>query len=133
MKRKARFQRTLASHGSFRRERSRERAGRSTGPLIIGRPLSVIAQRISISVGIFSGSIGLRVYWRGRRRKAKEWLFPGNSWHTSSRLVTTKVLWSARQIAAERAVLDNKCIHPTLCTTIPRAGLLPGDIVFALF
>src|SRR5665811_1999022 len=26
----------------------------------------------------------LRVYWRGLRRKPKEWLFPGNRWHTSS-------------------------------------------------
>jgi integrase/recombinase XerD len=27
----------------------------------------------------------LRIYWRRLRRKPKEWLFPGNSWHTSSR------------------------------------------------
>src|ERR1035437_2754420 len=26
----------------------------------------------------------LRTYWRGLRRKPKEWLFPGNRWHTSS-------------------------------------------------
>ena len=54
----------------------------------------------------------LRTYWRGLRRKPKEWLFPGNSWHTSNRPVTTKVLWSACQIAAERAGLDNRHIHP---------------------
>ena len=36
----------------------------------------------------------LRAYWRGLRRKPKEWLFPGNRWHTSSHPVTTKVLWS---------------------------------------
>jgi len=54
----------------------------------------------------------LRIYWRGLRRKPKEWLFPGNRWHTSSRPVTTKVLWSACQIAAERASLDNRRIHP---------------------
>ena len=36
----------------------------------------------------------LRIYWRGLRRKPKEWLFPGNRWHTSSQPVTTKVLWS---------------------------------------
>ena len=54
----------------------------------------------------------LRAYWRGLRRKPKEWLFPGNRWHTSSHPVTTKVLWSACQIAAERAGLDNRRIHP---------------------
>src|ERR1019366_6425792 len=31
----------------------------------------------------------LRTYWRGLRRKPKEWLFPGNRWHTSSHPVTT--------------------------------------------
>ena len=54
----------------------------------------------------------LRAYWCGLRRKPKEWLFPGNRWHTSSHPVTTKVLWSACQIAAERAGLDNRRIHP---------------------
>jgi len=54
----------------------------------------------------------LRLYWRGLRRKPKEWLFPGNRWHTASYPVTTKVLWSACQIAAERAGLDNRRIHP---------------------
>src|SRR5271169_5453336 len=54
----------------------------------------------------------LRVYWRSLRRKPKEWLFPGNRWHTSSHPVTTKVLWSACQIAAERAELENRNIHP---------------------
>lgn len=54
----------------------------------------------------------LRAYWRGLRRKPKERLFPGNRWHTSSQPVTTKVLWSASQIAAERAGLDNRRIHP---------------------
>ena len=54
----------------------------------------------------------LRAYWRGLKRKPKEWLFPGNRWHTSSHPVTTKVLWSACQIAAERAGLDNRHIHP---------------------
>ena len=48
----------------------------------------------------------LRAYWRGLQRKPKEWLFHGNRWHTSSQPVTTKVLWSACQIAAERAALS---------------------------
>ena len=54
----------------------------------------------------------LRTYWRGLRRKPKEWLFPGNRWHTASYPVTTKVLWTTCQIAAERAGLDNRHIHP---------------------
>ena len=54
----------------------------------------------------------LRIYWRGLRRKPKEWLFPGNRWHTASYPVTTKVLWSACQIAAERAGLEHRNIHP---------------------
>src|SRR5258708_3063581 len=54
----------------------------------------------------------LRIYWRGLRRKPKEWLFPGNRWHTANYPVTTKVLWTACRIAAERAGLDNRHIHP---------------------
>jgi integrase/recombinase XerD len=54
----------------------------------------------------------LRAYWRGLRRKPKEWLFPGNRWHTASYPVTTKVLWTACQIAAERAGLEHRHIHP---------------------
>jgi integrase/recombinase XerD len=54
----------------------------------------------------------LRVYWRGLRRKPTDWLFPGNRWHTASHPVTTKVLWTACQRAAERAGLEHKHIHP---------------------
>lgn len=54
----------------------------------------------------------LRVYWRGLRRKPTDWLFPGNRWHTASPPVTTKVLWTACQKAAERAGLEPKRIHP---------------------
>src|ERR1700733_9908871 len=54
----------------------------------------------------------LRVYWRGLRRKPTDWLFPGNRWHTGSHPVTTKVLWTACQKAAERAGLEDKRIHP---------------------
>jgi hypothetical protein len=54
----------------------------------------------------------LRVYWRGLRRKPTDWLFPGNRWHTASHPVSTKVLWSACQLAAERAGLEHKHIHP---------------------
>jgi site-specific recombinase XerD len=39
-------------------------------------------------------------------------LFPGNRWHTSSRPVTTKVLWTACQQAAIQAELQDKNIHP---------------------
>ena len=54
----------------------------------------------------------LRTYWRGPRRKPTEWLFPGNRWHATSYPVTTKVLWTACQNAAERAGLAHKHIHP---------------------
>jgi len=54
----------------------------------------------------------LRSYWRGLRHKPTEWLFPGNRWHTSSRPITTKVLWLACRQAALRAGLEQKQIHP---------------------
>jgi integrase/recombinase XerD len=54
----------------------------------------------------------LRNYWRSLRRKPKNWLFPGNRWHTGSRPITTKVLWDACQHAAQRAGLARKNIHP---------------------
>lgn len=54
----------------------------------------------------------LRTYWRGLRHKPREWLFPGNRWHTSCLPVTTKVLWTACQQAALRAGLEHKHIHP---------------------
>lgn len=54
----------------------------------------------------------LRVYWRCLRRKPTDWLFPGNRWHTASYPVTTKVLWTACQMAAQRAGLAHKHIHP---------------------
>jgi integrase/recombinase XerD len=41
----------------------------------------------------------------------KVWLFPGNAWHTWNRPVTTKVLWTACQTAAERAGLAHKKVH----------------------
>jgi integrase len=48
----------------------------------------------------------LRIYWRGLRRKPKEWLFPGNRWHTASYPVTTKVLWTVALIAMWRSVWE---------------------------
>ena len=54
----------------------------------------------------------LRVYWRGLRRKPKEWLFPGNRWHTSSQPVTTKVLWRpARSLLNEPASITGAFIR----------------------
>src|ERR1700682_5601311 len=54
----------------------------------------------------------LRIYWRGLQHKPTDSLFPGNRWHTASYPVTTKVLWTACQIAAERAGLEHRSIHP---------------------
>jgi integrase/recombinase XerD len=53
----------------------------------------------------------LREYWHGLRRKPKIWLFPGNRWHTAEHPVTTKVVWYACQIAAQRAGIT-KHVHP---------------------
>jgi site-specific recombinase XerD len=55
---------------------------------------------------------GLRIYWRGLRRKPTDWLFPGNRWHTGTRPITTQVVWDACQNAAERAGLAHNHIHP---------------------
>jgi site-specific recombinase XerD len=54
----------------------------------------------------------LRRYWRELKRKPANWLFPGNAWHTGARPVTTKVLWTACESAAQRAGLSHKHIHP---------------------
>jgi len=54
----------------------------------------------------------LRLYWRSLRRKPTKWLFPGNRWHTGSRPITTKVIWTACQQATKRADLAHKNIHP---------------------
>ncbi len=53
----------------------------------------------------------LREYWRGLRRKPKDWLFPGGRWHTANHPITTKVVWDACQKAAQRAGIHKK-IHP---------------------
>ena len=72
----------------------------------------------------------LRAYWRGMRRRPKEWLFPGNRWHTATRPITTKVVWSACQQAAERAGIT-KPVHPhtlrhasAYCTTFQSRFIL---------
>ncbi len=51
----------------------------------------------------------LREHWR--RVKPKEWLFPGNRWHTSSNHISSKVVWHACHNAAKRAGLEKK-VHP---------------------
>jgi site-specific recombinase XerD len=56
----------------------------------------------------------LRQYWRGLRRKPNEWLFPGNRWHTGNQPITTKVLWTACEHAAQRAGLTHRRIYPHL-------------------
>jgi site-specific recombinase XerD len=56
----------------------------------------------------------LRTYWRGLRRKPAEWLFPGNRWHTGSQPISTKVLWTACEHAAQRAGLSHRRIYPHL-------------------
>jgi integrase/recombinase XerD len=53
----------------------------------------------------------LRHYWRGLRRKPKEWLFPGNRWHTGKTPISAKVIWQACRQAAQRAGLGDE-VHP---------------------
>jgi integrase/recombinase XerD len=53
----------------------------------------------------------LREYWRGLRKKPKQWLFPGNRWHTADHPIDTKVVWHACHAAAQRAGIT-KPIHP---------------------
>jgi site-specific recombinase XerD len=68
----------------------------------------------------------LREHWRSLRKKPKEWLFPGNRWHTSNHPITTKIVWLACREAATRAGLGND-IHPhtlrhyAASRTMPRA------------
>jgi site-specific recombinase XerD len=49
----------------------------------------------------------LRQYWRGLRRKPKEWLFPGNRWHTGKKPISAKVIWQACSQATKRAGLGD--------------------------
>src|SRR5258707_13768489 len=53
----------------------------------------------------------LRNYWRGLKRKPKDWLFPGGRWHTPHHPITPKVGWNACQKAAHHAGLQNP-VHP---------------------
>jgi len=53
----------------------------------------------------------LRQYWRGLKRKPKQWLFPGGRWHTGDTPMSDKVFWYACEQAARRAGI-NKHIHP---------------------
>ena len=53
----------------------------------------------------------LRNYWRGLKRKPKDWLFPGGRWHTGQNPITPRVVWNACQRAAQRAGLQNR-VHP---------------------
>jgi integrase/recombinase XerD len=57
------------------------------------------------------GLEALREYWRSLRKKPKEWLFPGNRWHTGDYPIDTKVVWQACRQAAEQAGIT-KPVHP---------------------
>jgi site-specific recombinase XerD len=72
----------------------------------------------------------LRVYWRGLKRKPTDWLFPGNAWHTGSRPVTTKVLWTACYSASQRAGLERKHIHPHTLRHYAGFRTIPGESMF---
>jgi site-specific recombinase XerD len=53
----------------------------------------------------------LRQYWRGLKRKPKQWLFPSRQSHRADLPMSDKVFWHACQQAARRAGID-KPIHP---------------------
>jgi site-specific recombinase XerD len=53
----------------------------------------------------------LREYWRGLKRKPKEWLFPGGRWHSANHPITPRAVWNACEKAAQRAGLQNR-VHP---------------------
>jgi len=53
----------------------------------------------------------LREYWRGLKRKPKQWLFPSRQSHRADLPMSDKVFWHACQQAARRAGID-KPIHP---------------------
>ena len=54
----------------------------------------------------------LREYWRGLKRKPSQWLFPGGRSHTADRPITPKAVYYACCLAARRAGLQGKNIHP---------------------
>ena len=53
----------------------------------------------------------LRQYWRGLRRRPRQWLFPGGRWHTANHPLSSNVVWNAGHQAAQRAGID-KPLHP---------------------
>jgi integrase/recombinase XerD len=53
----------------------------------------------------------LREYWRGLRRKPRNWLFPGGRSHTGDRHISPETIWNACGSAAQRAGIRKK-IHP---------------------
>ena len=70
----------------------------------------------------------LREYWRGLRRKPKEWLFPGGRWHTANHPITPKVAWNACQKAAQRAGLQNR-VHPHTLRHYAESRTMPNGFV----
>ena len=55
--------------------------------------------------------VALRQYVRGLRRRPKQWLFPGGSWHAADYPICTSTVWNACHQAAQRAGI-NKPLHP---------------------
>ena len=47
--------------------------------------------------------VALRQYVRGLRRRPKQWLFPGGSWHAADYPICTSTVWNACHHAALRA------------------------------
>jgi site-specific recombinase XerD len=55
----------------------------------------------------------LRQHWRRLPQKPREWLFPGNRWHSGQQPIDTKTLRHACQHAARRAGIKKR-VYPHL-------------------
>src|SRR5258707_15040244 len=53
----------------------------------------------------------LRNYWRGLKRKPKDWLFPGGRLHTAPHPITPQVVWDACPKTPHPPRLPNR-VHP---------------------
>jgi site-specific recombinase XerD len=69
----------------------------------------------------------LRLYWRGLRHKPRNWLFPGNRWHTGPDPISPNGVWHACHQAARRAGLAHKHIHPHTLRHYSEFRTMPSD------
>jgi hypothetical protein len=56
--------------------------------------------------------VELRERWRRLRRKSREWLFPGNRWHSGGQPIDRKTPRNTCKQAAQRACLKKRVYPP---------------------